>query len=199
MSIQALCVCVYGSGAPGGSSYIAAHDRRYGGRRHCQRQSAKAASDHSDVAVHVLAERHTVLAPMSRIHCHLVRPSLETKTQRVKCPMCYRTTWPGRDRTPAVANSNRRRDPRPGARQATYPPASSNEQDGSATLRAPLRIAHHPPTHLCVGPANAARTSAMPDPHHQLAGGAGTGAESRGRGREEEGQEKGLDSTIMPA
>lgn len=41
----------------------------------------------------------------------------------------------------------------------------SNEQDGSATLRAPLRIAHHPPTlHLCVGPANAARTSAMPDP-----------------------------------
>lgn len=72
------------------------------------------------------------------------RRSKQKRAQRVKCPMCYRTTWPGRDRTPAVANSNRRRDPRPGARQATYPPASANKQDGSATLRAPLRIAHHP-------------------------------------------------------
>lgn len=109
-------------------------------------------------------------------------------------PVCYRTTWPGRDRRQRTANSNRQRDSRLGARQASSPlsplllPMNKREAQPS---RPPLRTPHHPPTQSIPRAGTCSWDIRDDRSHHQLAGSGNRCGVSRGESDKERGRRKG--------
>lgn len=135
--------------------------------------------------------QNDVLAPHVS-HPLSSRPGRRSKQNPRKHPVCYRATWPGRDRRQRrpIQTDEEVQYLGHGMPPSSLPSSSSNDQERSATLSAALTYST-PPTHPSHGPAHAVGTSAMTDLIISSRE-AGTGAESRrARVRKERGRRKG--------
>lgn len=122
-------------------SYIAAHDRT--GLADDRLLKCKLRVITRMLPFNVLAKT-ACWPPMSRIHCHLVKPALETKPKENNPWGVLPNNVAGQqrqERPQQWANSNQRRDSRLGRHGRACPPfpsssstLPSNEQERSATL-----------------------------------------------------------------